>query len=267
VLSIDGVSQRVYEQFRKKGDIETVYRNVGKLVDARKRRAKTTPIIAWRYLAFEHNAHEIPAAIEKARELGLDQFKAAPAWDISWDDPGIRPAATAPLTVDFTTSSYGALVDNWNPFPDSLDENSIDRDFQASMAAKAAGYGNGAKPPGQGTSCEWLYKSITMDAGGRIFPCCCAPTSTKDLDFARFDEHQPGAAFNSEKHRMSRLSFADPAAYRREREAGRLEQDPYCVRCEWDKVADPSSTQISNYFQAAGPELFGSRNLNLLASW
>jgi MoaA/NifB/PqqE/SkfB family radical SAM enzyme len=266
VLSIDGATQAVYERFRKKGDIHLVYENVRKLLAARCRAGKRTPTIAWRFLAFEHNVHEIPAAIERARELGVDQFSADPAWDVSWDDPGIRPADMEPVVVDFRDDTYDALAGNWNPFPEDLDADAIEREFEQSWAAKVRD-GVACLASGAGASCEWLYKSITMDAGGRILPCCCSPTPSRDLHFAQFDEGDAANAYNSEKHRMSRLFFADPVRYRAERESGRLERDPHCVHCEWDKTGDPNAAQIRNYFQVAAGDLIDARTLDLLASW
>jgi len=72
VLSIDGATQPIYERFRRKGNLELVFENIRKLVAAKRRVGKRTAILAWRMLAFEHNIHEIPAAIEKAKELGVD---------------------------------------------------------------------------------------------------------------------------------------------------------------------------------------------------
>jgi len=50
-LSIDGATQGVYGQFRKKGHIDLVFENIRKLVDAKKRLGKGTPILRWQYLA------------------------------------------------------------------------------------------------------------------------------------------------------------------------------------------------------------------------
>ena len=116
MVSIDGATQEVYERFRRKGDLDRAYKNVRSLVAARQRLGRRTPILAWRFLAFEHNAHEIPAAVEKAAELGADQFRADPAWDIGWDDPEIRPAAIQPVRVDFRPDLHDILAANWSPF-------------------------------------------------------------------------------------------------------------------------------------------------------
>ena len=95
-----------------------------------------------------------------------------------------------------------------------------------------------------------------MDAGGRIFPCCCSPRPNADLNFAQFDAGASADSFNSDKHRRSRLFFENPEDYRADRKTQGFDQDPYCVKCEWDKTADPSPAQIRNYFQAAGHNLF-----------
>ena len=62
VLSIDGASQAVYERFRKKRSLELVCDNIRKLVAARQRSGKRTPVISWQFLAFRHNWQEIPPA-------------------------------------------------------------------------------------------------------------------------------------------------------------------------------------------------------------
>ena len=254
-LSIDGATQPVYERFRRKGNIELVFENIRKLVEAKKRAGRSMPILSWRFLCFEHNIHEIPLAIEKARELGLDEFNAEPAWDISWDDPAIRPAQVEPVRVKFTPDSRAAVVENWNPFPA---DPAFEEEFEQSWADRAGK----APANASGATCEYLYKSITMDAGGRIFPCCCSPSARKDLTFAQFEA---GNEFNSDKHQRSRLAFVDREAYQRDREARGFEGDPYCVRCEWDKTADPSSLQIRNYFQAA--QVKDEQTLEALSNW
>ena len=90
-LSIDGATQSTYEKFRRKGDIETVFRNVRSLIQTRTRMRKRTPLVSWQYLAFEHNEHEIDDAIKMAQQLGVDRFTLCPLMMWSWDDPNIRP--------------------------------------------------------------------------------------------------------------------------------------------------------------------------------
>ena len=109
-LAIDGASQAVYSKYRKNGDIAVVYRNVEALVAAKRRLGSRTPILRWQYLAFEHNAHEIPQAMETAKTLGVDQFVVDTPFDVSWDDPGVHPATgVAPFHLELEPDTEGML--------------------------------------------------------------------------------------------------------------------------------------------------------------
>lgn len=270
ILSIDGATQPVYERFRRKGNLEQVFQNVRKLVQAKRETGRSTPVITWRLLAFEHNVHEIPAAIEMARRLGVDQFEASSAWDVSWDDPDIRAAPLEPVRVEFGLDVYTAMAQNWNPFPQDLNVAAIDREFDAEIEP---GPENGASQ--SASTCEWLYKTIAMDAGGRIFPCCCSPGQDADLTFADFHAGAPQGmdtnaheeVFNSGMHQLARRFFADPRSYWLKHGQGHAGRHPYCVKCEFNKIAFPHRMQMRNYFAMAAPGAFDDRSLDLLSAW
>jgi hypothetical protein len=115
-------------------------------------------------------------------------------------------------------------------------------------------------------TCPWLYKNMTMDANGRIFPCCGAPEPSGNLIFSNFDGNSAGESFNSERYRLARQSFADRKTYRQERAAGSLDPEPYCVNCEWDQEkAAIDSTQVAQYLQAAGTALFNGKSVAMLS--
>jgi MoaA/NifB/PqqE/SkfB family radical SAM enzyme len=261
VVSIDGASQGVYEKFRKKGKLDLVLRNLEKLVQAKKRLGRQTPVIAWHYLAFEHNAHEIPMAYGLARQLGVNQFTTVVPFDVSWDDPEVRVANIEPSTVELDEYNGDHMIANWNPFPQGLEADAIEREFESRWAGAVE-----EEASASDFTCQWLYKKITMDAGGKVFPCCAAPQPHMDLVFANFDGTRE--AFNSDKYRLARLSFADRAAYERERDERQLDPEPYCGKCEWNK--DTSATDrivIEEYFKAVGGDLFDAQSLNVLSSW
>ena len=268
ILSIDGATQAVYERFRKKGNIEVVYRNIAKLVEAKRRLGKRTPVLCWQYLAFEHNAHEVPLALERAGELGLDSFNLLTPFDVSWDDPGIQPAEIGPFARHFNPDPERDMTDNWNPFPDDLDVRAIEREFEAGWVERLAHQPKEDCEPVAASehTCRWLYKNITMDANGRIFPCCGAPGPSGDLIFSNFDAHEPQDPFNSEKYRRARKFFADRNAYQRERETRTGEGEPYCVDCQWsDGMADIDSAQVAYYLRAAGQALFSAKCVAMLS--
>jgi hypothetical protein len=270
-LSIDGATQSVYERYRKKGDIEQIFQNIRNLVDARRRLGKGTPVISWQFLAFEHNAHEIDRAIEMARQMGLDQINIATPFDVSWDDPGVRPAAIEPRNIYFRKDGETRMSENWNPFPGDVDASAIDAAFHAGWVEQLALQPEAADAGPEARSdhmCHWLYKNMVMDATGRVIPCCAAPRPDADLVFDRFNG-STSDSFNTEKYRLARLSFADKAAYAIARAGSSLDVDPHCANCDWhsdQQAALIDGPLIEKYFRTAGNGVFDSESIRMLRS-
>ncbi len=244
VLSIDGATQPVYGRYRRNGDLELVLRNVRSLVSARRDLGRGTPVLSWNFLAFEHNVHEIPAAERMARRLGVDQFRVVRPFDVSWDDPEVRPAAVTPRVTRLRWFSTSNPAANWNPFPDSVDAGAIARAFEAGWEAP----GKDGAPPAtrSGHTCHWLYENIVLDAAGRVLPCCAAPRPDANLVFTTFTGE--GDPFNSARHRQARSSFAGTPS-----PAADAAGAPYCTRCNWDHTTVNIGTpEIRRYFRAAG---------------
>ncbi|MGA2739699.1 MAG: radical SAM protein [Bryobacteraceae bacterium] len=207
VLSIDGATQPTYQRFRRNGNLELVFDNVRKLV----------------------NAHEIPLAARNARKLGVDHFRVVNPFDVAWDDPEIRPAAVKGGVRRLDWLALSNQPENWNPFPDSVDADTIARAFENPWDPHAAG----DSPPSEGHTCHWLYKNMVMDATGRIMPCCGAPRKDTNLVFATFGGNGDDP-FNSEKYRQAR------------------------------NIGGP---EIRRYFRAADAAFFDRRSLQLLSDW
>ena len=255
VLSIDGATQSVYERFRRNGDLELVLANIRKLVDAKRRLGKRTPILSWNFLAFEHNVHEIPAAVHLARRLGVNQFRITEPFDVTWDDPEIRPAAVKSGVRRLDWFSISNPRENWNPFPGRVDAESIARAFENPWDTGAS---NGAQPT-SGHTCHWLYKNMVMDATSRIMPCCGAPQPSRDLVFATFDGNDSDL-FNSAKYKLARSHFTG--------QTHGSTSGPYCSQCEWDQITvNVGGPEIRRYFSAANPAFFDRRSLRLLSDW
>jgi hypothetical protein len=116
-----------------------------------------------------------------------------------------------------------------------LAEDTINRHFDVTwaqrlaslpMTARSAGSlrkaSDGPKP------CNWLYKSLTMDAHGRIMPCARPPTKDPDLVFS---DHTSPNQFNSRMHQFARQIFADESVYH-ERIKATNGPVPYCAKCQ-----------------------------------
>lgn len=256
-LSIDGATQPVYRRFRRNGDLELVFSNVRKLVEAKRRLNRVTPVLSWSYLAFEHNAHEIPLALRAARKLGVDQFRVVRPFDVTWDDPEIRSADVKPRLWRVSWTSIVPPPRNWNPFPHSVNGGSIAHEFEA--AWKGERTTDSVSSPAPGHTCHWLYKNMVMDSNGRILPCCCGPSPDTAVLFGIFNG-KGSDAFNSEKYREARRWFTGDSQV--------SSDSPHCTRCEWDQTAvNIDGAQVRQYFQAVDRILFDRRSLNLLTGW
>jgi MoaA/NifB/PqqE/SkfB family radical SAM enzyme len=265
LVSIDGATQPTYERYRRNGQLEVVFGNIRKLVEARRRLGRRTPVIAWRYLTFEHNIHEIPLALKTARQLEVDQFLTLTPYDVSWDDPEIRIAEVETVNLVLNRETEPSVLANWNAFPESLDAEAIGRAFETPWE-RTGSEGNRAAV-NRGSSCQWLYRSISMDAGGRILPCCAAPRPDLELVFGGFDGGSSDV-FNTPRYRLARLSFADMDAYQREVRAAGLVRGPHCANCEWNKeTANADSAQIRQFLKAAGKGVFSAASAEVVAGW
>lgn len=75
LISIDGSTQEVYEQYRKEGKLETVLQGVKNLVKAKKDAKSNTPHIVFQMLVVRPNEHQIADVKRIAKEHGVDEVK------------------------------------------------------------------------------------------------------------------------------------------------------------------------------------------------
>jgi organic radical activating enzyme len=83
VCAIDGATQESYEAYRVGGNVDDAIGGLRRVVEAR-RRHRSSLMIEWQFLAHARNQHEIPAAREMARELGVP-LRVAPLRGMEWD--------------------------------------------------------------------------------------------------------------------------------------------------------------------------------------
>jgi MoaA/NifB/PqqE/SkfB family radical SAM enzyme len=274
ILSIDGATQKVYERYRKNGNIEVVYRNIENLVRAKRTLGKGTPVLRWQFLAFEHNAHEIPLAFKTAKALGVDQFAVETPFDVAWDDPGVQPAAVPPMKSELDSGAEEKFSENYAVQSDKMATETIEREFEALWADKLlerrkrqpAGMKLQVLPSEH--TCHWLYKTMVMDANGRILPCCAAPHSAGELVFSTLTHTRPGDCFNSELYQEARLFFADKAAYQAVRAQSGGPPGPYCAGCKFEQLAtDIGPKQIAQSLRTFGKGIIDSATIGILSEW
>lgn len=79
--SIDGASQETYEQYRRRGNFDTVMANIRKINEWKAHYGSPYPELTWQFVVFGHNEHEIQKARAMAEELGM-----AFLLKLNWDE-------------------------------------------------------------------------------------------------------------------------------------------------------------------------------------
>ncbi len=75
IISIDGTTQEVYEQYRKGGTLNKVIDGTRKLVHWKKKLKSTTPHLVFQFLVVKPNEHQIEDVKRIAMEVGVDEVK------------------------------------------------------------------------------------------------------------------------------------------------------------------------------------------------
>lgn len=137
IISVDGISQEVYEQYRVQGTLEKVWQATEYLVAAKKARKRHTPRLIFQCLAVKPNEHEIPLLFERAKTFGVDEvrIKSAQLYDYE--------------------NGHPLMPDNPN----------------YSRYVKKANGKYVLKNPG-GNSCWRMWSGSVITWDGKIVPCC-----------------------------------------------------------------------------------------------
>jgi len=75
IISVDGTTQEVYENYRKEGKLENVLKGAANVVRWKKKLKSTTPHIIFQFLVVRPNEHQIPEIYKLAEEIGVDEVK------------------------------------------------------------------------------------------------------------------------------------------------------------------------------------------------
>lgn len=89
IISIDGTTQEVYEQYRKKGHLDKVIEGTKNMVEAKKELNSKTPHIIFQFLVVKPNEHQIEEVKKLGNKLGVDEvkFKTAQVYDYENGNP------------------------------------------------------------------------------------------------------------------------------------------------------------------------------------
>ena len=171
IVSLDGVTQEVYEQYRIAGHLDRVLANLRLIVETKRRLGSESPYLEWQFIVMKQNEHEVEAARELATEIGVNGiiFKDV---DFPWgmDDP--------------------ALADKWLPAVDSrhIREATFDRPYKE-----------------DGGACWRLWRSAVVNWDGGFAPCCYL--TDKEQDFGDVSKETVGTIWNNERYTAARGLF------------------------------------------------------------
>jgi radical SAM protein with 4Fe4S-binding SPASM domain len=93
IISIDGTTQEVYEQYRVGGNLSKVKEGAANIVKWKKILKSRTPLIIFQFLVVRPNEHQLEEARKLAKEIGVDQvrFKTAQVYDFENDPNQLIP--------------------------------------------------------------------------------------------------------------------------------------------------------------------------------
>jgi radical SAM protein with 4Fe4S-binding SPASM domain len=96
IISVDGTTQEVYEQYRKAGNLETVLQGARNLVKWKRQLNSPTPHLIFQFLVVGPNEHQMEEVVRLADEIGIDEvkFKTAQLYDYEHGNP-LMPANEA----------------------------------------------------------------------------------------------------------------------------------------------------------------------------
>ena len=89
IISMDGTTQEVYEQYRVHGELDKVLQGTGNIIAAKKRLKSSTPKVIFQFLVVKHNEHQIDDLHHLANKMGVDEvaLKTAQIYDYKNGSP------------------------------------------------------------------------------------------------------------------------------------------------------------------------------------
>src|SRR3954470_16484171 len=94
IISIDGTTQDVYQQYRVGGKLNKVLEGARNIVKWKKELKSKTPFVFFQFLVVKPNEHQIEDVKRLAKEIGVDQvrFKTAQVYDYESDPNHLIPS-------------------------------------------------------------------------------------------------------------------------------------------------------------------------------
>jgi radical SAM protein with 4Fe4S-binding SPASM domain len=75
IISIDGMTQETYENYRVNGKLSKVIEATKCLIASKNRLKSSTPHLIFQFLAVRQNEHEVPSVFKLAKEIGIKEVR------------------------------------------------------------------------------------------------------------------------------------------------------------------------------------------------
>lgn len=173
IISIDGVTQEVYSQYRVGGRLDRVLDNISLLVQKKRELGYSTPHLEWQFIVMRQNEHQMEEASRLADQLGVDSlvFK----------------------KVDFPHGmSDRKSAEQWLPgdHPEYQRQDPFHKPYQE-----------------DGQRCWRLWRSAVVNWDGGFAPCCYL--TEKAEDFGDVSVDSVAEIWNNPKYISARSLFED----------------------------------------------------------
>ena len=168
IISIDGTTQDVYQQYRVGGKLDKVLEGAKNIVKWKKELKSKTPFILFQFLVVKPNEHQIEAVKQLGKEIGVDQvrFKTAQVYDFENDPHQLIP----------TSDKYSRYR--------------IGKDGK--MQSKS----------GMGNHCWKLWHQNVITWDGLVVPCCFDKDAMHQLGNLKMQSFK--AVWNNDNYRQFR---------------------------------------------------------------
>jgi len=166
-VSLDGASPETYIKYRRGGQFDLVWKNLGRLIQRKQQLGVTTPFIEWRYLVFEHNQHELRLAMQMAEDIQVDLFEVFPGY--APDEP--QGCDVRRATIPLQEAVRGAALDKGR------------LRTQTTLQKNLYGRKEAMSPRGitDSPKCDWHYYGTMIYPDGALAPCCVATDEEDDF--------------------------------------------------------------------------------------
>ena len=108
IISIDGTTQEVYQQYRVGGQLQKVIEGAKNIVKWKKQLKSKKPFVVFQFLVVKPNEHQIEDVKKLAMECGVDDvwFKTAQIFDFENDPNGLIPSLEKYSRYKKTSNGY-----------------------------------------------------------------------------------------------------------------------------------------------------------------